>query len=61
MFNSLALGGLVWLLVGGIAYSGGVGLLLWTRMPFNHGAWHVAVMLGSISHYFAVVFYMLPY
>ena len=59
--NSIPAGGIAWLLLGGLAYSGGVFLLLWTKLPFNHGAWHLCVMAGSASHYFAVLFYLLPY
>ena len=59
--NSIPAGGLAWLLLGGLAYSGGVSFLLWTKLPFNHGAWHLCVMVGSASHYFAVIFYLLPF
>ena len=59
--NSIPAGGLALLLLGGLAYSGGVILLLWTRLPFNHGAWHLCVMAGSTSHYLAILFYLLPY
>ena len=59
--QSMPMDGLGWLLMGGLAYSGGVILLLWTKLPFNHGAWHLAVIAGSVGHYFAVLFYLLPY
>ena len=59
--NSIPAGGIAWLLLGGLAYSGGVFFLLWTKLPFNHGAWHLCVMAGSASHYLAVLFYLLPY
>ena len=59
--NSIPAGGLALLLLGGLAYSGGVILLLWTRLPFSHGAWHLCVMAGSATHYFAVLYYLLPY
>ena len=59
--NSIPAGGIAWLLLGGLAYSGGVVFLLWTKLPFNHGAWHLCVLAGSASHYLAVLFYLLPY
>ena len=59
--NSIPAGGLALLLFGGLAYSGGVILLSWTRLPFSHGAWHLCVMAGSSAHYFAVLYYLLPY
>ena len=58
--DSLPLGGLVWLLLGGVAYTIGIIFLSWRRIPFNHAVWHVFVLAGSICHYFAVLFYVLP-
>ena len=58
--DSLPLGGLVWLLSGGVAYTIGIIFLSWRRIPFNHAVWHVSVLAGSICHYFAVLFYVLP-
>lgn len=53
-------GGLLWLLAGGLAYSAGVVFFAWEKMPYNHAVWHVFVLTGSICHYFAVLFYVLP-
>jgi hemolysin III len=58
--DSLALGGLTWLIIGGTAYSAGVIFLLWSKLPLNHGIWHIFVLVGSLCHYFAVLFYVLP-
>lgn len=60
-FNSIPAGGIAWLLVGGLVYSGGVIFFLWSKLPFNHGIWHLCVMAGSACHYLAVLFYLLPY
>ena len=59
--NSIPAGGIAWLLLGGLAYSGGIIFLLSSKLPFNHGAWHLCVIAGSASHYFAILFYLLPY
>ncbi len=59
--NSIPAGGIAWLLLGGLAYSGGIIFLLSTKLPFNHSAWHLCVIAGSASHYLAVLFYLLPY
>jgi len=53
-------GGLAWLLAGGFLYSGGVVFFGWHRVRYNHAIWHLFVLAGSICHYFAVVFYVLP-
>ena len=58
--DNLPLGGLLWLLSGGVAYTLGVIFLSQNRIPFNHGIWHVSVLAGSTCHYFAVLFYVLP-
>ena len=42
------------LLVGGAFYSVGVIFYLLERMPFNHGLWHIFVLLGAGSHYYAI-------
>jgi hemolysin III len=53
-------GGILWLLVGGLAYTAGVVFFAWGKLPYNHAVWHVFVLTGSICHYFAVLFYVLP-
>ncbi len=60
LLNSVPLGGLLLLLAGGLAYSFGVIFYIWKRLPYNHAIWHGFVMLGSIFHYFAVLFYVIP-
>ena len=53
-------GGLIWLLAGGLFYTVGVVFFACNRIPFNHTIWHLFVMAGSVCHYFAVMFYVLP-
>lgn len=50
--------GLFWLAIGGISYSLGAGLYLWHKLPYNHAIFHVFVLIGSISHFLAVYFYV---
>ena len=45
-------------LAGGIAYTVGTVFYLWESMPFNHGIWHVIVLVASACH-FAAVFNLL--
>ena len=56
----IPIGGLLWILAGGVAYTIGVLFFAWDRLPFNHTIWHLFVLAGSICHYFAVMFYVLP-
>jgi hemolysin III len=51
--------GFVWLVTGGLLYTAGVGFFAFdTRYPWMHGAWHLFVLAGSISHYVAILFYV---
>ncbi len=60
LLNALPLGGLLLLLGGGLAYSGGAIFYVWKRLPYNHAIWHLFVLIGSVFHYFAVLFYVIP-
>ena len=51
---------LLWLLVGGIAYTvGAVFYGLGRRIPFAHAVFHVFVLIGSVSQFVAVALYVL--
>ncbi len=60
MIDSVERGGLILLLIGGISYS--LGVIFYTRkkMMYHHAIWHLFVLAGSICHYFAVLFYVIP-
>ena len=60
VMSSVPLWGIAWLVAGGIFYTVGVMFFALKRLPYNHAIWHVFVMAGSICHYFAVMFYVLP-
>jgi hemolysin III len=48
--------GLLWLLVGGLAYSGGV-VFYTSRRRHSHALWHLCVLAGTVCHFFAVLWY----
>ncbi|MDH3479972.1 MAG: hemolysin III family protein [Gemmatimonadota bacterium] len=60
LLDAVEIGGLVLLLVGGLAYSGGVVFYGWRRLPYHHAIWHVFVMVGSAAHFFAVLYFVIP-
>ncbi len=59
LLQALPSTGFVWLLVGGLFYTGGIVFYaLDERVRHFHGIWHLFVLLGSISHYITVLFYV---
>jgi len=48
--------GLTWLIVGGMIYTIGSVFYLLKRVPFFHSIWHLFVLLGSVSHYAAIIY-----
>jgi hemolysin III len=49
--------GLLWLVAGGLAYTGGVALYVNKRVPYAHFLWHLCVLAGTMCHFFAVIGY----
>ena len=60
MITHVAPGGMVLLLVGGLFYSLGVIFYVWKTLLYHHAIWHVFVLAGSVSHFFAVFLYVIP-
>ena len=60
LFQALPEGGIFWLICGGLAYTLGTIFYSWKRLPFNHAIWHLFVLAGSVCHFFAVLFYVIP-
>jgi hemolysin III len=52
--------GLGWLAAGGLFYTAGSLFFAFDRVRYFHALWHVFVLAGSISHYFAVLLYVVP-
>jgi len=52
--------GLLWLLAGGLSYTVGAIFYLWKKLPYHHAVWHLFVLAGSVCHYFAILFYVIP-
>ena len=56
----LPLMGTLWILIGGACYTLGILFFKVIKFPYHHLLWHVLVLAGSISHFFAVFYYMIP-
>jgi hemolysin III len=53
-------GGVAWLVGGGVAYTVGIVFYAIDRIPYNHAIWHLFVIAGSVCHYLAVLWYVVP-
>lgn len=60
LLDSVEVGGLVFLLTGGLCYTSGLAFYAWKRLKYHHAMWHVMVLLGSIFHFLAVLFHVIP-
>jgi len=60
LLDALPWNGFLWLLCGGVAYTLGVVFYAWQKIPYNHAIWHLFVLGGSISHYLAIYYYVVP-
>ena len=60
VITHLPLTAIIWLLAGGLAYTGGVIFFAAKRIPYSHAIWHLFVLAGSICHYFAVLSTVIP-
>jgi len=58
--HSLGWNGLLWLGGGGVAYTLGIIFFALDRLRYFHALWHLFVLAGSIAHYFAILFYVVP-
>jgi hemolysin III len=58
----LAIGwhGIAWMGAGGLAYTLGIVFFALDRLRYFHATWHLFVLAGSIAHYFAILFYVIP-
>jgi len=60
LLRAIGAHGLLWLAAGGAAYTLGIIFFALDRIPYLHAAWHLFVLVGSIAHYFAILFHIVP-
>ncbi len=60
LVRAIPKGGLYWLVAGGLAYTLGVIFYVMKRHRYTHGVWHLFVLAGTVAHFFAIYFYVLP-
>ncbi|MDF2659592.1 MAG: channel protein hemolysin family [Paenibacillus sp.] len=60
LYEQLPWNGLLWLVGGGIFYTVGTIFYVWRKVPYHHAIWHTFVIGGSVCHFIAILFYVLP-
>ncbi len=60
LWMNMSTAGLVWLVAGGVAYTGGTVFYAARTLPYAHLIWHLFVMTGTACHFVAVTFYAAP-
>ncbi|PKM49334.1 MAG: hemolysin D [Firmicutes bacterium HGW-Firmicutes-7] len=58
IFSSISFMGLLYLILGGLAYSIGVLFYVFNWFKYHHFVWHLFVLAGSVLHFFSVYFYI---
>ena len=56
-YKSVGIGGILLLVLGGIAYTVGAFFYKLDRIKYMHVLWHLFVILGTVLHYLLVYFY----
>ncbi len=58
LWNAMGLWPMVWIGVGGLAYSAGVFFYVRKESKWMHFVWHLFVLAGTLIQYFVVLFYI---
>ena len=61
LLAAVPMGGILWIIGGGLFYSTGVFFYLNRNIPYGHAVWHLFVLAGSICHFLGIFFYVLPH
>jgi hemolysin III len=60
LYNILGFTPLAWIVAGGLIYTLGTIFYGWKSIKHHHAIWHIFVLSGSICHFIAVAFYIIP-
>lgn len=58
LFENMALPGIILIIAGGVAYTGGLIFYALKNFRYMHSIWHLFVLAGSILHFLAIVLYV---
>jgi hemolysin III len=58
LFDGIGARGIMWMLAGGLFYTGGVYFYAFDkRIRYGHAVWHLFVLGGAVCHFFAVLWH----
>jgi hemolysin III len=60
LIHAIGWHGIAWMGAGGLAYTLGIVFFALDRLRYFHATWHLFVLAGSVAHYFAILFYVIP-
>ncbi|NLF94202.1 MAG: hemolysin III family protein [Oligosphaeraceae bacterium] len=60
LMANIPMPGAVMLMVGGVVYTLGVIFYVMDKVPYMHTVWHFFVLGGSVCHWVAINFYVIP-
>lgn len=61
LVTHVATRGILWLVAGGLLYTGGVVFYVRDeKYRYSHALWHLCVLAGSMAHFCAILWYALP-
>ena len=60
LLHAIGWHGIAWMGAGGLAYTFGIVFFAMDRLRYFHATWHLFVLAGSVAHYFAILFYIVP-
>jgi hemolysin III len=60
LLHAIGWHGILWMGAGGLAYTLGIFFFALDRLRYFHATWHIFVLAGSVAHYFAILFYVIP-
>lgn len=59
LYETVAMGGIILLVAGGLFYTVGTLFYRQTTKPYMHFVWHLFVLAGSVCHFLSVLLYIL--
>jgi len=60
LLHAISWHGMAWIAAGGVAYTLGILFFAFDRLRYFHALWHLFVLAGSVAHYFAILYYVIP-